>query len=237
MQDKIETPADNHSLEYFPLNLGKFITYSVDSIVFDDVAGGNKKDTVSFQIKEEVVSYQIDLAGDTIFYLHRFRRSTSEDPWLITDLWTANRSTVEASRTEENLKFRKMTFPLRSGKRWSATTYIPFSTTVVIGTEMMQPYQEWESKVLDFDVSGQVGIFSFEAGQLMHISQSDTDDGSMKRFEQEVYARNIGLVSRTDSLLDSRCLTLGYFEPCFDETWLEKAGKGYILSQVMIDHN
>jgi hypothetical protein len=54
---------------------------------------------------------------------------------------------------------------------------------------------------------------------------------------QEKYARNIGLVERTDTILDSRCIDLGDFTECLGKPWLEHAGKGYILSQIMIDHN
>jgi hypothetical protein len=53
----------------------------------------------------------------------------------------------------------------------------------------------------------------------------------------EKYVRNIGLVQRTDTILDSRCFTLGDFTPCIGKPWLEHAGKGYILHQVMIAHN
>ncbi len=237
VKDKVEAPAIDHTTEYFPLNLGQYIVYAIDSIVFDDAPGGNTKDSVSFQIKEEVTSYQIDLTGDTLYYIHRFRRNNPEEEWNLMDLWTASRSSTEALRTEENLKFRKMAFPLHEGKKWTGTSYIPTSTTILVGTEMLQAFQDWDSEVIAFDVADQVGSFSFNAGEVMHIRQTDTDDGSTKRFVFEKYARNIGLISRTDTILDSRCLALGDFTECLGKSWIEQAGKGYILSQVMIDHN
>ncbi len=237
VKDKVEAPVDDHSIEYFPLQLGKYIVYAVDSVVFDDASGGNIKDTVSFQMKEEVTGFQIALSGDTLFYLHRSRRKTPEEIWTVTDVWTSSRSSTEATRTEENLKFLKMTFPLRKGKYWITTSYIPATATILVGTEILQPFQEWESKVLAIDVADQIGDFSFAAGEVMRISQTDTDDGTMRRFMLEKYARNIGLVSRTDSILDSRCIPSGDLTPCLGKPWNEQAGKGYILSQVMIDHN
>ncbi len=237
VKDKVEAPAPDHSVEYFPLQFGKYIVYAVDSIVFDDGSGGNIKDTVSFQMKEEVSGFQIALSGDTLFYLHRSRRNTPEESWKVTDVWTAGRSSTEATRTEENLKFLKMTFPLRKGKYWSATSYIPTSATILVGTELLQPFQEWESRVLAINVADQIGDYSFADGEVMHISQTDTDDGTMRRFLLEKYVRNIGLVSRTDSILDSRCIPFGDLTQCLGKPWNEQAGKGYILSQIMIDHN
>ena len=71
----------------------------------------------------------------------------------------------------------------------------------------------------------------------MKIIQTDSDDDLMKRYVHETYARGIGLVARTDSILDSRCIALGDFGPCIDKAWIDHASKGYILSQVMIGHN
>ena len=237
VEDKIDAPVNDNTIEYFPLVIGQYIDYAVDSIVFDDVSGGNVKDTVSYQVRELVSGYQISLAGDTIFYLHRSRRNHPEDNWQLTDVWTAGKSSTEATRTEENLKFQKLTFPLRDRKKWSSTSYIPTSTSILVGTELIEAYEDWESEVLDIDIADQVGNFSFGAGQVMHVLQSDVDDGDIRRYVFEKYARHIGLVFRTDTILDSRCIVLGSFDECLGKPWIEHADKGYILSQVMIDHN
>ena len=236
VQNEIEDPFENGSREYFPLVPGKYILYAVDSVVFDDEQNGNKKDTVHFELKEEVVDYQL-VAGDTIYYLHRSRRDDTEPNWRLTDVWTARYTINEALRTEENLTFRKMVFPLKEGRRWIGTSYINPSTTVLIGTENVQAYQEWQAEVTALDIADQAGSFSFGAGHVMHITQTDTDDGSVKRYVMEKYARNIGLIQRTDTILDSRCFTFGDFTPCIGKPWLDHAGKGYILDQVMIGHN
>ena len=236
VKNEIEDPLLDHSREYFPLIQGKYITYAVDSIVFDDVQGGNKKDTVSFELKEEIADYQL-IKGDTVYYIHRSRRDESASAWRLTDVWTARYTLNEALRTEENLTFRKMVFPLKDGRRWIVTSYINPLTEVLIGTENVQAYQEWQAEVVRIDIADQVGAFSFGDGTVMHITQTETDDDIIKRCVMEKYVRNIGLVQRTDTILDSRCIILGDFTPCLGKPWLEHAGKGYILYQEMIDHN
>jgi hypothetical protein len=232
--DPIENPFPDDSTEYFPLAVGRSITYAVDSTVFDDAPNGNSFETVSFQIKEEIASVNLDLEGDSVYYLHRYRRSTDIDPWVITDVWTLEKNTAEALRTEENITFRKLNFPLRFGKRWNPTSYIHPETTVQIGTEFMEPFQDWDAEVLSFDKPGNVGDFEFANNEVMIVQQADTDDGVMKRYVLETYVRNIGLVERRDSILDSRCIAIGDFGPCIGKEWIEHASKGYILSQVMI---
>lgn len=234
--DPVDNPFPDDSVAYFPLEVGRSITYQVDSIVFDDAPGGNKKDTVTFQLKEEIASANPTPSGDTVYYIHRFRRNDDTQPWTITDVWTASRTTAEALRTEENLTFRVLNFPLKFGKRWIPTSYIHPSTTVLIGTENVKPYQEWEAEVLSYDRSEVIGGYTFGDGQVMRIHLTDTDDGVMKRYVQETYVRDIGLVERHDAILDSRCIDLGDFGPCLGKPWEEHASKGYLLSQVMISY-
>jgi hypothetical protein len=235
--DTVEQPGVPASEEYFPLELGRYIDYQVDSIVFDDASGGNKKDTIQYQLREEVKTFQVSVSGDTLYYIHRSRRNDADQQWTLTDVWTASYDENNALRTEENLTFRKMTMPLYKGLRWIATEYINPQTTVLIGTENLEPYEYWESRVLSIDESANIGGFIFPAGQVMEVIQTDSDDDLMKRYVHESYVRGIGLVARTDTILDSKCIDLGDFGPCIDVEWTDHASKGYILSQVMIDHN
>jgi hypothetical protein len=235
--DPVIQPGVENSDDYFPLAVGRFVEYQVDSIVFDDAPGGNEKDTVTFQLREEIVSANPSGSGDTLFYIHRSRRNQSDHPWVLTDVWTAYYDENNVFRGEENLIFRKMTFPLYEGLRWIATSYIHPQTTVLIGTENLEPYEYWESRVVTIDDSARIGTFIFPQGEVMQVLQTDSDDDLMKRFVHESYVRGIGLAARIDTILDSRCIDLGEFEPCVGKDWTAHASKGYILSQVMIRHN
>jgi hypothetical protein len=235
--EKVDSPGVDQSEAYFPLVYGHYIDYQVDSIVFDDAPGGNKKDSIRFQLREQIANYQITDKGDTVFYIHRFTRPDSTATWQLRDVWTSTFEENNALRTEENLTFRKMTMPLYKGLRWIGTSYIYPYTEVLIGTENVEAYQNWEAKVLGIDEAGHAGSFAFPVGSVMRVEQTNTDDGIMKRYVHESYVRNLGLVSRVDSILDSRCIDLGDFGPCFGVPWTLHASKGYILSQVMIGHN
>jgi hypothetical protein len=230
-------PGVANSKEYFPLEVGRFIEYQVDSIVLDDAPGGNQKDTVSFQMREEIVSLTVSPSGDTSYYIHRSRRANAMQSWILTDVWAAAFDENSANRIEENLIFRKMTMPLYKGLRWIATAYINPETKVQIGTEFLEPYENWESVVKSIDVGGSVGMFMFPAGNMMEVTQVNSDDELMKRFVHETYVRDIGMVARMDTILDSRCIDLGDFGPCIGKAWVDHASKGYIISQVMIAHN
>ena len=127
-----------------------------------------------------------------------------------------------------------MTMPLYKGLRWIATEYINPQTSGLIGTENVQPYEYWESRVLSIDESAEIGGFMFPAGQVMQVIQSEWR-WSMKRYVQNLCAC-IGLVARTDtipiaSVSISVILILAL-------EWVDRSCKQRIyLSQVMIDHN
>ncbi len=230
-------PGVPNSKEYFPLRIGQYIEYQVDSIVFDDAPGGNKKDTMTFQLREEIVSINISSAGDTSYYIHRSRRSDASQNWVQTDVWSTGYDENSANRTEENLIFRKLIMPVYKGQRWIATAYINPQTRIQVGTEFMEPYEYWDARIISIDGAGTAGLFTFPTGTVMEVRQADSDDELMKRFVHETYVRDIGLVSRVDTILDSRCIELGDFGPCIGKPWTAHASKGYILSQIMIDHN
>lgn len=237
VKDETEGPVVIAGTEYFPLEVGRYVEYAVDSIVFDDAPGGNTFDTTSFFLREEIASREIRSVGDTIYYLNRFRKDQPLEQWRLTDVWTTGKNGFEAWRTEENLTFRKMTFPLRDNRRWVATSYIPPQIKVLIGTELVQAYQQWDARVVEIDIADSVGQFSFDNGSVLHVSQTDTDDGSTRRYSFEKYVRDVGLVFRSDTILDSRCLALGDFTPCLGRPWMQHAAKGYILHQIITSHN
>ena len=223
---------------YYPLETGKFLEYRVDSIIFDDAGFGNKTDTLSCFIRETVGEKKVDGAGDTIYVLERRWRRSINDPWILTNLFTAGKNQFEAVRQEGNLRFQVFKFPLDNTQRWRMTSYINPQVDVPVGSETLEVYNFWDSKVLSYDTSGIVGSFTFESPSLMVVSQASNDDDPLNlRVVIETYVRGIGLVSREMEILDSRCIRLGDPSLCEGQSWDEKAEKGFKLRQTLVNHN
>lgn len=235
--DPVEQPGVDQGEEYYPLQVGKYVEYAVDSIVFDDAPGGNVKDTITFELREEIASKTVSGTGDTIYVIHRSRRNSEGASWSLIDVWATYIDENKVLRNEENLVFYKMGFPLYEGLEWNGTSYISPQSSIQIGTETLEPYEFWESSVISIDKADTINGFVFPEGTIMQIVQTNSDDDLMKRYVHESYARGIGLVDRTDTILDSRCIDLGDFGPCIGKEWIEHASKGYILSQRMTAHN
>lgn len=223
---------------YYPLETGKFLEYRVDSIIFDDAGFGNSTDTLSCYVRETIGETKLDGAGDTIYLIERRWRRSTNDPWILTKLFTAGKNQFEAVRQEGNLRFQVLKFPLSVNQRWRMTSYINPQVEVPIGSETLEAYNFWDSEVLAYDSSGSIGTYVFEKPNLMVVSQASNDDDPLHlRLVRETYVRDLGLVYKEMEILDSRCIRLGDPSLCAGQEWDEKAEKGFKLRQILVNHN
>lgn len=214
--------------EYFPLDVGKYITYQVDSTLFDN-EGMIVINTSSF-VKEEITESFVDETGDTTYRIERFYKENLEDQWLITDVWTASRTTTQAFRTEENLRFIKIVFPPREGTSWNGNSFIDPSIEVEVAGDPIQMFKNWDYSILSTDQAEFIGSRELEA--VTTVQMADDENVIERRFAQEKYAKGIGLVFRRFEILDTQCI-----EACVGLTWEEKAWQGFTMTQILLDHN
>ncbi len=201
--------------DYFPHRIGRILEYKTDSIIFDDIEGGNTQDTFSGFIREQITSKYENLSGDTAFVIERsFRRYESES-WVVTHVLNESSDQIYGFRQEGNLTQIKMRFPLRDSSIWNPTAFIDPSLEVEIGTELINMFSNWLGKVWLLNKSEMIGGYDFP--EVLTCQQADDDNELERRFVLEKYANDVGLVLRIDTILDSRCKRLGDFLPCLED--------------------
>jgi len=220
---------------YFPLEVGRQLVYQVDSIIFDDAGNSNRLDTFSGFIRETITDAYLDSEMDSVFVIERAFRRTEMDSWQAAQIWTASRTYSTAFRVEENQRLVKMEFPLYRGRKWNPVRYVDPGIVVPVGTEEIELFAYWSGEVLALDESELINNFNLD--RVLTCIQADEDTEIERRFVLEKYARDIGLVARMDTILDSRCKRIGDFTPCIGLDWMEKGEKGYIMSMKLISHN
>lgn len=52
-----------------------------------------------------------------------------------------------AIRTEENIKFVKLVFPVKEGLRFDGNVYVNEDLKVEVGGEMLEPYDSWNHQI------------------------------------------------------------------------------------------
>ncbi len=101
--------------EYFPIKVGSWIEYQVDSIWRDD--DFNVHDTIGYRLKQVIAADYTDPEGRPSQRIERFILNEN-DEWVIRDVWTATRTTTGMEVTEENQRKLKLSFPVREARTW-----------------------------------------------------------------------------------------------------------------------
>ncbi len=179
------TISQDDSANYFPLQTNRYIIYSLDSIHYNDVT--MTSDTTRFQIKEQVGSSFSDSTGAVVFIIIRSKRISDTTNWIETDHWSATVTTKRAEKTEENLRFVKLIFPVGEGLSWNGNQYIDNANGLI-------NYYDWEYMYSDVHESKLFNNLSFDS--TVTVTEQDNENLIEKDFEQEVYAKNVGLVYR-----------------------------------------
>ena len=225
-----KTEEDNFSIDsgedYFPLAIGQTWIYEMDSTIYDPNGASIINQSIT-QMRETIVDTLTDAAGNTLYKLEQFTRDSSDANWQIKNVYTTGIVNNQAQRTEENLKFIKLAFPLRENQSWDGNLFFDEFTIVKIAGESIEMFKNWNYRLREFAVADTIGGMNFD--EVMVIEQANNENSIELRRAQEKYAKGIGLVYRELYILDTQCIA-----DCEGQTWEEKAEKGMILKQTLI---
>lgn len=224
---------------YYPLEVGKFRLYELDSIVFDPGGSGTLVDTSMGQLREEIVELFEDAAGDTVYRVERSYRRETGTPFQVIKVYTEqlDRQRQQLVRQEDNLRFVKMVFPVRENRSWDGNVNFDEQINVLVAGESVQMFKSWdyrfERTALDSTIAG------IDYADLVHLELANSENVIENRQADEYYAPGIGLVYRTLDIQDTQCEVCcnNDTEQCIPLPWVEKAEKGFSLRQRLIDHN
>ncbi len=214
---------------YFPLAIGKYILYEVDSTIYDPTGGAHVR-TSRTLMKEEIVDTLRDNTGNLLYKTERSIRAAEGLPWQVVKVFTASIQGAQAIVTEDNLRFIKMVFPLRRNNSWNGNVYFSPNLIVRVAGESLEMFKDWTYKVEEKDQPLSAGSFTF--AEVATIREADSENLIELRRSKSQYAKGIGLIYRELWILDTQCI-----EACQGQTWEEKAEKGFILKQTILEHN
>lgn len=191
---------------YFPNNVGHYVIYEVDSTVYDPFT----HDTVEsrYQVKEVVESIFQDNLNRPTMRIERYKRNYNPNipydslPWVLADVWSANRTTTGAERFEENQRFLRLVFPAKKDVTWNGNEYN------TIG--------EWKYKYDDVDFPCTINNVHFDS-TLLVTQIADTANRLNYRYYRERYALGVGLIEKT--VTDVYDTAVDFFHPVTDRIY------------------
>ena len=228
--------ADDFTLDFgedlYPLAVGSEYIYAVDSVIYDPLGAGERIDTVTGFSREVITEIIEGAADDTLYRLERSYRRTTDAPWQVTDVWTVRREPTRLIRTEENLDFIKLVFPLTERSDWDALAFFDENREVLVAGETIRPFIQWDAEVDSIVATYTEPRTGFSYADAVFVQIADSGDNLLEyRDGVEVYAPNVGLVYRELFVLDTQCLGAD----CDDIPWEVKAEKGFIVRQSLLE--
>lgn len=228
---------DEAQWQYYPLQIGKYLEYQVDSIVFDfAVSGGTLRDSSRNYVREIITDTLRDATGALYYLIERYARKDAGAPWVFKNHLSASRTSTQAIRTEDNWRYLKLVFPMDKRSAWDGNLWIDETREIEFAGERMRPFSNWAYEVDSIDIPALVGSFLFDSTLL--ITEADDTNVIERRFSRARYAKHIGLIWREQWILDSQyCNQFPSPPDCETRPWDQKAEKGYILRQVIVGYN
>lgn len=181
---------------YYPLEVGKYITYKLDSTVY--LPFGTTSVVRSYQVKYQTDAQITDNLGRPAFRIIRYIRKTTSESWTPDATFMALIDGNQAEFVENNLRYIKLHLPIKNGTTWKGNSYID---TYSINSTVR--YLDGWDYVMD-SVGDNSIVNNQEFSNTLRVNQRDEvlgdpfDTGSFSEinYSVEKYAAGIGMIYR-----------------------------------------
>ena len=215
--------------DYAPLKAGKYITYSLDSLVYTNF--GAVEAHRFYEVKYLTADSLTDLLGRKAFRIVRYIRKLPNGSFNPDNTFLAVNTGTKYEFTENNLRYLKLVQPIKNDGTWKGNSAIDVSS---LGTDLQYLF-DWDYTYVNVGQAKTVGTFNLantitvnqidESVNLPVIppgSPNSTNIAS-KDYSQEIYAKGIGMVRREFLHFEYQLAFPGYI--------------GYGVKLIMVDHN
>lgn len=215
--------------DYAPLTVGKYITYSLDSLVY--INFGSTEAHRFYEVKYLTADSLTDILGRKAFRIVRYIRKLPNGTFTADNTFLAVNTGNSFEFTENNLRFLKLTLPVKNERTWKGNSAIDVSS---LGSDL-QYLSDWDYTYADVGQAKTVGTFNLsntvtvkqidESVNLPVIPPGPPNQTNIasKDFSEEIYAKGIGMVRKEFLHFEYQLAFPGYI--------------GYGVKLIMIDHN
>jgi hypothetical protein len=159
---------------FYPL-VGQAVIYDVQETQYALTTAPIIK---NYQLKEVFTSILVETDGKSTLRIERYRRENDAQKWAIDSVFSAKNEIDKALKTENNVTYVKLIFPVSEGLKWNGNAY----------NALGEDTYELKKLNQSFQTNGQ--IFS---KTLTVVQQNDSTLVDLKR-RLEVYAEGIGVI-------------------------------------------
>lgn len=224
-----ETIAASPAVTYFPLEIGKYITYKLDSTIF--INFGERDTVISYEVMDKVDAKFIDNSGRPAYRILRSIRTDASQQWQANNTFMAVYGEKGVEYIENNLRFLKLVDPVTNGFTWKGNSYIETGSFTSDVNYLDGWNYTYDSVNVPLTLNQQLIDSTIKVVQADEFFGDDPSSGSAvygeKNYSVEKYAKGIGLVFKD-------FLHWEYTGPSGGNKGFYV---GYGLRLTMIDHN
>lgn len=235
---KIHNPANPLTNYFLDLQVGKYVTYRMDSLNF--YYYGQNDTITSYLAKDSVEKQTIDNTGATVFLVTRYLSDTAGSFWVPSLTYIVSPSAQAIDVTENNLRFVKLAYPMDIGYSWTGNTFLPYNpyqdffvfsdyNNLSLATwnyyylQVNQPYTVANGTTYDSATT------VLQVADSTNVPITDPTAFASVTYWSETYAKHVGLIYRRTEMWE-------YQPPTPDGS---QAGYkiGFALTLSVVDHN
>jgi len=182
--------------DYFPLKVGKYISYNLDSTIY--INFGQKDTIIKYQIKDSIETQITDNLGRPAYRIVRYMRKDASQLWTASNTFMAVPSTTTIEFVENNMRFQKLKLPIKEGYTWKGNTFID-TYSLNSTTKYLDDWDyEYDSVNVPLTVGGTLFSNTLKVKQRDEfLGQDPKIAGTQyaeKNYSVEKYAKGIGLI-------------------------------------------
>lgn len=199
--------------DYYPLKIGSYHIYLVDSTYYNDVT--MKAENYQFQIKEEITDTFYDLSNRLNYRLEKYYRSKTDSTtyeqssWNFGHAWYVTVTNNSIERVEKNVRIVNLTNPIKNDITWDGNVYNFKGKWNFV-------YQNFQESYLTYS-------------NCVKVLQRDNENLIEKQYFEQYFAKGIGIV-------EFNYIDIGSQDASSPKPILERIEKGVKYKQVLIDY-
>jgi len=197
--DKEDLSGMSIGKDFYPTQIGKYIVYDYDSVIYDDL----QRTSLPFtgQVRYETADTFRDAGGRLSYVIKVERRQNNTDNFVANDVIYVTPTDAHLEFSQKNLTFIKLIFPVSNGESWNGNAMIPTNDPDPAYNEFDD--DAWNYTYANFDTDYQPGAKLYEHTVTVNQIDDQLNDPAVdstayayKNFSKEVYAYNVGMVYR-----------------------------------------
>jgi hypothetical protein len=160
--------------EYYPLKIGNYIIYNVDSTSFE-----GKLTKFNYELKDIITDTFSDQEKRLNYRIERFQKDSNSESWKLRNVWTATFTDDKLINFEQNINYVRLIFPINSKQKWNLNAYNSLSVQ--------------NASYSDIHKSFKMGTI-FVDSSVTIVEKADTSNLISNEFQKRVYGFDIGLI-------------------------------------------